>query len=63
MLSEFESGSSDNSVEVIIKEWQRASYQRDKISTFTCFCCSCSRYFDVHSGLLLILKNINIIEK
>ena len=63
MLLEFDSGSSDNSIEVTIKEWQRASYQRDKITTFTCFCCSCSRFFDIQLGLLGILKIISRIEK
>lgn len=63
MLLQFDSGSSDNSIGVTIKEWQRASYQTDKTSTFTCVFCSCSRFFDIHQDLLLILKNISRIEK
>ena len=54
MLLESGGGSSDNSVACTIKEWQRVAYQGDKKRIFTYFCCSCTRFFDIHSRLLLI---------
>lgn len=63
MLLESDNDSGDNSVACTIKEWQKVAYQGDNISTFIYFCCSCSRFFNICSRLLLILKNISRIEK
>lgn len=62
MLLESDNDSDDNSVACTIKEWQKVAYQGDNISTFIYFCCSCSRFFDICSRLLLILKNISRME-
>ena len=49
MLLESGGGSSDN----CSMYYQRVAYQGDKKRIFT-YCCSCTRFFDIHSRLLLI---------